>query len=96
MPDSKSSALRRFLSFAFKFVGSIILLTAATILAKLNLAPKAEDWQATLQELPLWALFCLLIALPIVWLLLPIVRLIAEFIGIVFKGADKTSVLFNF
>src|SRR6266446_1471658 len=69
MPISKSSGAKRFLSFTFKLLGTALVWIATAILTKLQLAPTAKNWQATLQQLPLWALVALIVLLPIVWLL---------------------------
>lgn len=73
MPVSKSSAAKKFLGFTFKLLGTALLWIGTAILTKLQLAPNAKDWQATLQQLPLWVLVVLIILFPIAWLLVEFV-----------------------
>jgi hypothetical protein len=69
MAVSRSSDAKKFLAFSYKLLCTALLWIGAAILTKLKLAPHATDWQATLQQLPLWTLVFLIILFPIAWLL---------------------------
>jgi energy-coupling factor transporter ATP-binding protein EcfA2 len=69
MPSSSSSLAKKVMSFTFKLLGTALIWIGTAILTKMQLAPTAKDWQATLQQLPLWALLALGVGVPLAWLL---------------------------
>jgi hypothetical protein len=74
MQASQRGAVKRALAFTLKLLGTALVWIGTAILTKLRLAPNAESWRSTLQQLPLWALFLLILALPLALLLV-------EFVG---------------